>query len=276
MLARRHRLRLGEEGIVGYVSARGEPRVVPDVEQDRLYYRNPDLPDTRSEIAVPLTYQGRVIGVLDVQDTDQAAFHRDDVLLMQTLSDLIVVAIRNVRLFASLRAEVIGERRAYAELTERAWLERTRRTGPVAYRYEGGEVVRSATQMIGGGEPVEHQASLPEVTLPVSVRGRVIGTLQAHKLAGSGGWSAGEREAMESLVAQLDAALEGARLYEDTQLLAARERILAQITAKMRETLDVQTVLRTAADEVYRALDLEEVGIRLVGPSELGEGLDRR
>jgi GAF domain-containing protein len=210
-----------------------------------------------------------VIGALDVQDTAPAAFRQDDVLLMQTLADLIVVAIRNARLFADLRQAIVAERRSYAELSAQAWLERTRRTGPIGYRYEGGQVSRADDLSAAPGDRNSDEAApLPEITLPVSVRGRVIGALRAHKSAAAGGWSAGEREAMETLVAQLDAALESARLYQDTRHRAARERMMAEITARMRETLDVQAVLRTAADEIYRALGLEEVVIRLAEPSD--------
>ena len=268
MLARQHRLRVGQEGVVGFVAARGEPRVVLDVEQDALYYQNPDLPETRSEIAVPLVFEGRILGVLDVQDTARAAFRQDDVVLMQTLSELIVVAIQNARAFAELRQAVVAERRSYADLSEQAWLERTSRAGPVAYRFEEGRVSRLGELDEAIGQPGTRHGDLPTLRLPVSVRGRVIGALEAHKPAASRGWSAAEREAMESLVAQLDAALESARLYEDAQALAARERMLAETTARMRETLDVQAVLRTAADEVYRALGLEQVAIRLVEPPD--------
>ncbi|MBN1642422.1 MAG: GAF domain-containing protein [Anaerolineae bacterium] len=276
MLARQHRLRVGEEGVVGHVAASGEPRVVFDVRQDALYYQNPDLPETRSEIAVPLLYEKRVLGVLDVQDTALGAFRPGDVLLMQTLAELVVVAIRNARMFAELRQAIVAERRSYAEMSEQAWRERMRHAGPIEYRYEDGEVSRVGDLDIGPDEGGEPATALPELSLPVSVRGRVIGALRAHKPADAGQWSLGEREAMETLVTQLDAALESARLYEDTQELAARERVLAHITARMRETLDVQTILYTAADEVYRALGLEEVVIRLVDSGQIGEPADGR
>jgi GAF domain-containing protein len=275
MLARQHRLRVGQEGVVGHVAARGEPRVVQDVNRDAVYYQNPDLPETRSEIAVPLVYEGRVLGVLDVQADTSGAFRQDDVLLTETLAELVVVAIRNARLYAELREAVVAERRSYAALSEEAWQERAQRTGGMAYRYERGEVSQTpAEERVRRGRD-DDELRLPELTLPVSVRGRVIGSLRAHKPMGTRGWSTSEREAMETLVAQLDAALESARLYEDTQQLAARERVLARATARMRETLDVQTVLRAGADEVYTALGLEEVAIRLVEPAKGsgGEGV---
>jgi GAF domain-containing protein len=66
------------------------------------------------------------------------------------------------------------------------------------------------------------------------------------------------------LATQLDTALESARLYEDTQDRASRDRLVSEVAGRIRETLDVDTVLRTAADEMYTALGLSEVMIRLV------------
>jgi GAF domain-containing protein len=68
---------------------------------------------------------------------------------------------------------------------------------------------------------------------------------------------------VERVSDQLGVALESARLYQDTQRRAAREQLTGEVTARMRETLDVETVLKTAADEMYQALGLDEIVIRL-------------
>jgi hypothetical protein len=91
MLARGHRLRVGVggvgEGIVGYVAARGEHRLATNVGKDAAFFNNPDLPDTRSEIALSLQVRGEILGVLDVQSTEQDAFGEEDVNVLQSLAD---------------------------------------------------------------------------------------------------------------------------------------------------------------------------------------------
>jgi len=87
MLARRHKLKVGEVGIVGHAAGRGEPRIALDVGEDAVFFDNPDLPRTRSEMALPLKVRGQVIGVLDVQSTEEAAFSEDDVAILQTMAD---------------------------------------------------------------------------------------------------------------------------------------------------------------------------------------------
>ena len=99
MLARRHKLKVGEEGIVGYAAGTGEPHIALDVGEDAAFFNNPDLPLTRSEMAVPLKVHDQMIGVLDVQSTEPAAFSEEDVAILQALSDQVALAIENARLF---------------------------------------------------------------------------------------------------------------------------------------------------------------------------------
>jgi len=110
MLERGHKLRVGEVGIVGYVASTGEPRIALDVGQDATHFANPDLPDTRSEMALPLKVQERVVGVLDVQSTHEAAFSEDDVAVLQTMADQLATAIANARLFEQAQRRARRER----------------------------------------------------------------------------------------------------------------------------------------------------------------------
>jgi putative methionine-R-sulfoxide reductase with GAF domain len=71
LLQKDHKLKVGEEGIVGYVTATGEARIALDVADDKKHYRNPVLPKTRSEIAIPFKVYDKVIGALDVQSEGQ-------------------------------------------------------------------------------------------------------------------------------------------------------------------------------------------------------------
>lgn len=98
MVARKHQLRIGSEGIVGFVAATGEPAVVSDVTQDEHHLRNPLLPETRAELALPLVVAGDVIGVLDVQSDQVNAFDQDDVQILQVMADQLAIAINNAQL----------------------------------------------------------------------------------------------------------------------------------------------------------------------------------
>ena len=110
MLKQGHKLRVGEASIVGYVASTGEPRIALDVGQDAIHSAHPELPNTRSEMALPLKAHERVIGVLDVQSAHEAAFSEDDVAVLQTMADQLATAIANARLFEQVQRRARHER----------------------------------------------------------------------------------------------------------------------------------------------------------------------
>ncbi|TEU14490.1 MAG: GAF domain-containing protein [Anaerolineales bacterium] len=93
------RLKIGQQGITGWVAQTGEPLLVNDVTKDPRYYLVEELSDARSELAVPIKAQGKVIGVLDVQSTQLNAFDEDDIFTLSTLADQVSVAIENAQLY---------------------------------------------------------------------------------------------------------------------------------------------------------------------------------
>jgi len=262
MLERQHRLKVGQVGIVGYVTGRGEPRIALDVGADAVFFDNPDLPETRSEMALPLRARGEIMGALDVQSTQPEAFSQEDVAVLQTLADQVAMAINNARLFEQAQASLEAQRRAYGEASHRAWVEMVRSRPNTPYRYDEAGVTE-------GHE--EGEGTLPEIALPVRVRGQKIGTLEAHKHPRSGDWSPDEVALLETLADQLSVALESARLYQDTQRRAMEERLVGEVTARMRETMDVDTVLQTAIREIGDALGIAEVEVRMGGEERWNE-----
>jgi PAS domain S-box-containing protein len=271
MLERGHRLQVGGEGIVGHVTGIGEPRVALDVGDDAAFFDNPDLPETRSEVALPLRARDEIIGALEVQSVEPDAFSQEDVEALQILADQVAVAISNARLFQQAQESLEAERRAYGELSLEAWRELVQTQGDLEQRYDPykilpadgrwrEEMVRAIqeTRMVSGQD-----ASTATVAIPLKVRDRVVGVLDAHKPAGAGDWTEDELILLQTLVERLGVAVESARLYEDTRRRAAQDRLIGQVTMRMRESLDVRKVLETTADELYEALGLDKVVIRL-------------
>lgn len=115
MLARGHSLPVGKLGIVGHVTGTGNPRIALDVGEDAYHFSNPDLPETRSELTIPLRSGEIIIGALDVQSKEPGAFDEDDLLVLQMLGDQLAVALENVRLIETQR-EVAHRRRRIIEV----------------------------------------------------------------------------------------------------------------------------------------------------------------
>jgi len=99
-----HRLlQVGEEGIPGWVAARRQPAIVPDVTRDARYQPHPALADVQSEMAIPIAVGERVLGVLDVQSDKAGAFGQADLFLLQALADQVAIAIANARLHLNMQ-----------------------------------------------------------------------------------------------------------------------------------------------------------------------------
>jgi GAF domain-containing protein len=98
-LEQRHRLKMGGDSMIGWCVANAQPRIAYDVGEEAIHFDNPVLPDTRSELALPLTSRGETIGALTVQSIFPAAFSREDVTTLQTMADQLGNAIQNARLF---------------------------------------------------------------------------------------------------------------------------------------------------------------------------------
>lgn len=277
MLERRHRLALGQ-GLVGSVAAGGEQRIALDVGKDPVFFDNPDLPETRSEAALPLRVREQIIGVLDVQSREPDAFRQEDLVVLQLLADQIAVAINNARLVRQVRERLEAERRAFAQLTREAWQEMLLARPGLGHRYDPDNVLPDPDcwpdeLKVAATEDravVRSGKNGPALSVPLRVRDQVIGVLDAHKPAGAGSWNEEEMALLQALVDQLGLALEGARLYQDTQRLAARERLIGEVTGRIRQTLDVDTVMRSAAREMRQVLDLAEVELRIRGGPEPG------
>jgi GAF domain-containing protein len=261
MLERNHRLRVGQEGIVGFVASQGISRVALDTGRDAVYFDNPDLPTTRSEAALPLRVRGDVIGVLDVQSTEAEAFDEEDIAVLQTLADQISVALQNAQLFHQVEESLQAQRRAYGDTSQEAWQRITGGRDAVGYQYIRGDVLSVKES------PTTYDQNLPEISMPIEIGGQVIGHITAHKSDENAAWLPDEISILETLSNQLSVALDSARLYQDTQQRAEREQLSGEITSRIRETLDVETIVRTASDEIRKALSLPEVVIRLGEPN---------
>ncbi len=108
-LAEGRRLAVCGRSLIGGATGDGSPRITQDVQQDKEWLPNPYLPDTRSELALPLRVRGQISGALTVQSVEPNAFSEEQIGILQTMSDQLAVAIENVRLLQR------AERRAQSQ-----------------------------------------------------------------------------------------------------------------------------------------------------------------
>jgi GAF domain-containing protein len=118
LMQQRHKLKVGDESIIGLVISRGNAYVANQTDIDPYYWPNPSLPETRSQLGIPLKIGENVLGAIDVQHNQIDAFGEDDISVLQILADQVAVAVQNVRLFelTLLRAE---REKSVVEITSR-------------------------------------------------------------------------------------------------------------------------------------------------------------
>ena len=278
MLANNHRLRVGEVGIVGRVAATGEPRITLDTGSDAVHFNNPLLPKTRSEMALPLKVEKRMIGVLDVQSDQPQAFDENDVAIMQILADQLATAIERTRLLQQVEQNLSDLEQAYGQFTQESWktLGEAGLISKAGYRFDnvriqpivevstlGDKALQSGTILIENS--TDASATNHQVAIPIKLRGQTIGVVTANLKEGH---SPIVISTLELAIERLALSLESARLYEEARLRADRERTIAQVTSSISSATEFDAILRTTVEEVGKSLGDAEVSIQIIGETD--------
>lgn len=270
MLAKGYQMPIKEDNIIGNALLHSQPRVAFDIGENAVRFDYPDLPETRSQMALPLRVGQQQLGALDVHSLHPNAFSMEDIAILQILADQIAIAINNARLFDETQQALESARRAYRESSQQEWQKILLENADLGY-------VATPTSMFpshSDWQPTMQAAARENrltidaenvLALPIQLRGQTLGVLRLRKHNPKHTWSEREIAFLNNLAEQLAVALESARLYSDAQRRAARERLLSESATRMRETLDVDSVLQTAMLEIRRALQLSEVEVRMKG-----------
>ncbi len=277
MLANNHRLRVGEVGIVGYVAASGKPRIALDTGQDAVFFNNPLLPNTRSEIALPLIADNAVIGVLDVQSDQPQAFSQDDVEIMQVMADQLATAIEKARLLGALEDNIKELERTNQQFTKEGWKESGTQKGIVGYHFDKTRL-ESTTRLSEQARETLESGSVTysnhldkkdrgprTAAVPVKLRGQTIGVVNVQF---KGDYIPEETiRLIEAASDRLAVALENARLVQDSQRRANLEFTIGQLSTKIGSASEIDGVLKFTAQELGKLLSDTQVTVQLVKPA---------
>ena len=277
MLARKHSLKVGQAGMVGHVASSGNPRIALNVEEDAAFKDNPDLPGTRSELALPLKDADQLIGVLDVQSTESNAFLPEDTEILYTLADQVTIAIQNARSHESTRRLLEEAQRTSESYIKEAWRLIQSEEKTVGY------IVAENTlkpleklidypfinRVLSQEEPWVENRETGTLAVPIHLRGEVVGVLDIRVPKGHD-WDPDEVDIAKAVADRLSLALESATLLKTTQRRAEIERLTADISGKIGASVNMRNVLQTAVEELGRVLPGSEVVIQF--QSEKGNG----
>jgi len=261
MLSRGYRLPVGEIGLVGFVAQKGQPQIALDTAGDAGFSPNPDLPDTRSAMALPLKSGNQLIGVLDLQSTERNAFTEEDLSTLSILADQIGIAIENALLYEQSQRALQEANIASLQASDRAWKSYTETLEVPGYRYDG---IRSEPLRAGQQSSREGDA----LFIPVQLRGQTIGRLKLKASDASRQWTDDELAMVEATAERVALALESARLLEEAQKRATRETFLSDVAAKLSTSFQLDSILRDTVEELGQTLKHSMVTFQLVNPAE--------
>jgi GAF domain-containing protein len=249
MIERGHALSVGKQGIVGYVAEQKKPRIAVDVGLDAVFFNNPDLPMTRSEIAIPLLSRDKVLGVLDIQSDKPQAFNIEDIDVLQTLADQIAVAIENARLLDESQAALAQLEALTAIRTRDAWSQKLQgRSRVFTYTPLG---LRAEKLSPPGGHTI---------AIPVTLRGQKIGTISLAR-RGNANITKSDEELISEVASQTGLAIDNIRLLEEATQRARQEQVVGKLAGRFSQSLDIDTLLQTAVRELAQLPDVAEVSV---------------
>ncbi len=274
MLSRTHQLRVGGTGIVGYVAQSGYPRIALDTGTDAVFFNNPDLPETRSEMALPLKHGASVMGVLDVQSTLPSAFNDEDAGTLSTLANQLAIVITNLQ----TRDEAdVGPTSGRMSSRGRQ-LSRAEKSSGYSINPDGTissvppKIIPSLDKAITSGEIVilaqPPTGSFPSLAVPVKFRDRVVGIIHVEAAEPNRRWSDDEVAMVQAISDRAAFALENARLFEGATRRAEQEETIARVTTQIGSSTDFTRILQTTIQELGQALGASRSFIQIGTPSE--------
>lgn len=249
----------------GWVITHDQPRLDADFRQSQEFAQQfkegPALQAAgmASRLLLPLRIGGQPIGTLNLVSRQAGAFTDEHIALFQTVADPIALALDRSRLLEETRAALQEVEATHRRYLQEQWQAFTAIEQVLGY-VDGPAGLMPATDLAA-----PPPAGATTISVPIKLRGMPIGVLEFYDENKARTWSEDERALLEALADQAALALENARLFQETQLRAQREHLISQITARVRASMDMETILHTTTEELARALNLSRARIRLGG-----------
>jgi GAF domain-containing protein len=253
MVTARHQLPVGGTSMIGQATSTHQPRVALDVGSEAVRFNNPNLPLTRSELALPIVGRGKVLGAFTIQSSEPDAFDEDDILILKGIADSLATAIENSNLFQQSQENLEEIRSLNRVFLQQEWSEAIGNLGNLAYTYESSVAENADSQ----GQ---------QTNIPILLRGQEIGHLVIETEAGA--LSSEENSFVDAVVTQTALALESARLLDETQRRAQQEQKVDQISSSFSRSMNIEDILKSAVRELGQLPSVAEVSIKLVPPKE--------
>jgi GAF domain-containing protein len=257
---------------IGFTVFNGIPRIALDVGINAVFFNDPDLPETRSEIVLPLRIGDNTFGALDLQSNEPNAYKNEDIALFLTLSNQLSIALQNARLFEETNRALAESRALYQQYVGEEWTRFSRQLDVYGYRYDGAILAELASPV----DAPEIKAAVDtsslsasngkdgkSVAIPIKLRGQVIGVINARVNQEGRQLSQDELALLQSAADRAALALENARLFQETSRRAARDRAVSNISSRLSASINTESILKTTVEALGQLISNAEVVLQL-------------
>lgn len=274
LIEKHFRLAVGSVSMIGWVTANRSPRIAQDVNEDPFYFRLPTLPDTRSELTIPLIVGNRLLGALDIQSIESDAFTEDDIRTMEAIADELAIAIDSARLLRQTQQQLERFESSYRDLTRPSW----RR---IARSIEGTVIQAGVLTPILPGEEKHRFDTIDqaaqrqelilsdderEIAIPVQMRGEVVATIGARRTGDSERWSSEDVALLQAISRQIALALESARQYTEEHRRLAELEVVNRVSQAVSQHLRLESLYRVVHAQIHQVLDETDLYFALYDP----------
>lgn len=263
LLAREYALPVTADHPVASSIATGQVRVVLDAQADPSFVPEPELAATCSEIIMPLKSGEQILGALDLHSTVPGEAQQIELPFLSLLAAQLASAIANGRLLEGARRSLAEAESHGRQYLRESWKRVAREQRLLGFRFGASGVAPIA-------EPIPAHANNGTMThFPIELRGEIIGELAVHAPNGRA-WSQDELDLIHSVAERVALSAENARLFEETSRRAERERMVSEITSRIRSSNDPDQMIKLAVQELKNALGVSRVEVvpqRLPGDS---------
>jgi len=282
MIASNYKLKIGETGMIGNVARTGQAHIAQDVDLDTMHINNPYLPETRSEITLPLRSFNVTIGALDIQSKASNAFDQQDLQTLQVLADQLTAAIENAQLVQRLGVTLSELSRANQTNTRQVWHGAVGKQASSAYEYDGLQI-RPIPQdlpselitQLEAGHPITLRPgetnSKNTLLVPLSILGQVFGVVGLEQDDPSKPWSEEQIAIAQAAANRAALTLENARLFEESNRRSSKESTIFSATHRISTALSMENILQTTAEELEKILSGSEITIQFSDDESAGK-----
>lgn len=264
LLAKKHKLAVGSASVIGKVTSFGMTVIAGDTAANEVPWRpNPELPNTRSEMALPLKVENRVIGALDIQSLQPEDYDSSTIEIFQILADQLAIAISNARLITELEQRVVDVAILNQQLTRQSWEEFSREhpeESHQAFQYDLLNVKPySPEQTEEKPASTGHRAS-------VEIGGNVFGIIEA--IGADKPLSRDDRSIVNAVAGRVALAIESARLFQQTQSALADSQRLYEMARAINSAaeFDIRTVYGLVTEQLIYREALDHVALLIAEP----------